>query len=151
MVKKQKLSIACSPDFKVVALYSQQKDYRVCWLLNRYLHFDMKRLPDFCFTPFKQDVVIEFPVYGYSDNAKRLNYFLLTNKRPEGVLFELPKNMDYLLLIKSPGDGFDLKAFANSLRKVEQIQGVFPLENDFGSRSNLILYDFEIYSDDVLR
>ncbi len=151
MVKKTKLSVKYTPDFKAIALFSQQKDYRICWLMNHHLNLDMKRLPDFCFTPYKHRETIQFPVYSYSDRANRLHYFLLTNKRPEGILFELPKNMDYLLLIKNPGTGFDLKAFAEKLRKVDHIQGAFPLENGLGSRSDLILYDFELFADETIR
>jgi len=151
MVKKTKLSVKYTPDFKVIALFSQQKDYRICWLINHHLQFDMKRLSDFCFTPYKQSETIQFPVYGYADRVKRLHYFLLTNKRPEGILFELPKNMDYLLLIKNPGAGFEMKTCVNNLRNIDNIQGAFPLENGLGNRSDLILYDFEIYADEAIR
>lgn len=151
MAKKTKLSIKYAPDFKIIALFSQLKGHRICWLMNHYLQFDLKRLPDFCFTPYKQDETIQFPVYGHEDGTKRLHYFLVTNKSPEGILFELPKNMDYLLLVKNPGTGFDLKAFVEKLRKVDHIQGAFPLDNHLGSRSDIILYDFEIFADETIR
>ena len=119
--------------------------------MNQHLQLDMKRLPDFCFTPYKVSEAIQFPVYGYEDRVKRLHYFLLTNKRPDGILFELPKNMDYLLLVKNPGTGFDQTSFINSLRNIGHLQGVFPLENGLGNRSDIILYDFEIYADEALK
>ncbi len=151
MAKKTKLSIEYIPDFKAIALFSQQKDYRFCWLLNRYLYFDMKRLPDFSYTPYKQIETALFQVYYHEDPANRLYYFLLANKCHEGVLFELPKNMDYLLLIKNPGAGFNLKAIIGKLREMEQLQGAFPLNGGLGKRSDLILYDFEIFTDEVFK
>ncbi len=151
MAKKTKLSVQYTSDFKVFAVFSQQKDYRLCWLLNRYLHFDLKKLSPFVYVPYKKNETCLFSAYYYKDTINRLDYFLVANKCPDGVLFELPKNMDYLLLVKNPGVGFDLKTFISKLRNFDQIQGAFLLENGLGSRSDHILYDFEIYADEAMK
>ncbi len=151
MVKKTKLRVEHTPSFKVIALFSQQKDYRLCWLLNRHLLFDLKRLSPFAYPPYKKVETSRFSVYHYEDAINRLHYFLLANKCPEGVLFELPKNMDYLLLIKNPGAGFNQNDFISKVRKTEQLQGVFPLDDGLGKRSDLILYDFEMYADEAIK
>lgn len=149
--KKLKLEVSFSPGFRAIGLFAAQKDYRLCWLLNQYLHLDLRRLPDFEYTPLNQSTPGHFAIYHCKVPELRMHYFLVCNKCSEGVLFGEPKNLDYLLLLKQPGDQLQLKDLINTVRKMPAIQAVYSLDGKLGKRGDAFFYDFEMYLGEALK
>lgn len=152
MVKKKlKLEVSLTSEFRVMGLFTTQKDYRLCWLLNQHLQLDLKRLPDFEYTPLNQSVPGRFAIYHCHVPELRMRYFLVCNKCSKGVLFGEPKNLDYLLLLKQPGDQWQPKELINSIREMPAMQAVYSLDGKLGNRGDAFLYDFEMYLGEALK
>ncbi len=145
MVKKRKLHIAYSPDFRAIGLFTDQKDYRLCWHLNRFLGTDLRRLPDFSYLPPNTAREILFPVFHYEDAPVMMRYFLIGNKSGEGPIFGDPKNLDYLLLLKQPSDQFNPSGLTRRLRSIPSIKAAVLLDDILGKRAESFYYDFEMY------
>lgn len=145
MAKKRKLVLEYTPDFKAFGLFAPLKGYRLCWLLNKDMGLDMKRMPDFSHTPTKADQAISFPVFFYKNPALLLQYFLLVNKTMHGVLFDQPKNMDFLFLVRSPVDHGHAEEVVKYMRQIPNVQAVFPFDEKLAKRVINVFYDFEMF------
>jgi hypothetical protein len=145
MTKKQKLSIEYVPEFTVTGIFTSQKHYRFCWLLNKQLNLDFKRLPDFFYSPSKQTKALPFPVFFDEIPQLLLQYYLIVNKTPAGLLFDKPQNLDLLLLLKNSGDQVDPAELVNSIKQIPMVQAAFLLDGKLGKQGPNILYDLEMY------
>ncbi len=145
MAKKQKLVLEYSPDFKAFGLFAALKGYRLCWLLNKDMGLDMKRMPDFLYTPNKATQPTSFPVFFYRNPALLIQYFLLVNKTPQGVLFDQPKNMDFLFLVRNPVDHDHADEVVKYVKQIPNVQAVFPIDEKQGQRPINVFYDFEMF------
>ncbi len=147
MAKKQKLVIDYIPDFLTIGLVSAQKQYRLCWLLNKELGTNFERKDDFCFTAGKNEDALLVPVFGYEESVMLTSYHLLANKTNNGQLFSKPAGIDYLFLVYSPNDQFRLADLIKKLRAVAQISMAVELPDAQGKKSIAFYYDFEQYLD----
>ena len=145
MVKKRKLVLEYAPDFKAFGLFAALKGYRLCWLLNKDLGLDLKRMPEFLYTPYKAVEAISFPVFFYKNPALLLQYFLLVNKTTQGVLVEQPKNMDFLFLVRNPVDHGHADEVVRYMKQIPNVQAVFPFDEKLAKRVINVFYDFEMF------
>ncbi len=145
MVKKHYLKLEYESPFRVMGVFCPQKDYRFCWNLNQSLETDLKRLPDFSYTPHNLEQKDLFSVYHYAKPQLRLAYYLISNKGQNGRLFAEPKNLDFILLLKNPGGHLDPDALIRKIRNTSMVQAAFFLDDKLGKRANTFFYDFEMY------
>lgn len=150
MAKKLKLDIEYTPDFRLIGIFSPQKDYRLCWMLNNQLKTDLCRIPDFIYHPFKKAEASSFAVYNYDSGMLRTRYLLLSNRASGGLLLPDPKNLDFLFLIWKPDTGQDIEHVLNHVRKLSAVQAAFVLDDSITARTKEVLYDFEMYLNEVL-
>lgn len=144
MIKKRKLNIEYSIEINVFGVYATLKDYRFCWMLNKNLGFDMKRIPDLSFSPNKASEPVLFPVFYFELSKLRTQLFLVVNKSINGVLCDEPKSMDYLFLVKSP-DTETVNQLVDGLKTLPDVQTVFELDIRKNKRTTTVLYDFELF------
>ncbi len=148
MVKKRKLNIEYETEFNVFGIYSTLKDYRFCWMLNKHLDFDIKRIADFLYIPHKATEPASFPVFAYEKPELLIHHFLIVNKCSRGYLFHEPRNMDYLLVVKNPQ--INTAEFINNLRKIPMVMAVFSINEKQNNRTTTVMYDFELFLAKVL-
>lgn len=145
MAKKRKLVLEYVPDFKAFSLFTALKGYRLCWWLNKDMGLNMKRMPDFLHTPNKATQPTSFPVFFYQNPALLIQYFLLVNKSPQGVLFDQPKNMDFLFLVRNPVDHDHANEVVRYMKQTPNVQAVFPFDEKQDKQTINVLYDFEMF------
>ncbi len=151
MPKKLKLKLEHIHDFKTVGIFSSQKGYRLCWLLNKHLNLDLQRINDFPYPPNNQSAPSAFPLYFQEIPNMMLRYFLLNNRSKDGLLFPEPKSLDYLLLLHRPSDQFDIPGFIKLIRSVPMVQAAYLLDEKLGKREDSFYYDFEMHITNVLK
>ncbi len=156
MSKKLKLAMEYTPEFSLIGVFTPQKDYRLCWLLNRHLKTDLRRLPDFIYHHAKstsgEGKEDTFSVYHYESTALRTSYFMISNRGRQGVvLFPKPKNMDYLLLCRRASSVSDIQDMVKKIREVPDVQAAYLLEDNPDRQAKEVLYDFEMYLNEALR
>ncbi len=150
MPRKLKLDIEYVPEFSIIGLVSAQKDYRLCWLLNKQLDTDLKRLRDFIFRPEKNRNPGRFTVFHYALPHLMMRCFLVSNKSSETTLLAEPRNLDYLFLLKNPKEQFNIKDISERLRSIPPVEAAIPLITD-SKKTSPFLYDFELYLGKALK
>ena len=145
MSKKRTLAIDYTPDFRAVGIFTAQKDYRLCWLLDQYLRTAFQRLPDFSFVSENQKPPLTVPVFRHTDRRLLRKYFLLPNKLETTALFQKPANMDYLFLVQQPSDQFDMQRLIKEIRNIPQVNTAIEAGPFLGKAANSFYFEFEHY------
>ncbi len=151
MIKKRKLTLEFVPEFTAIGIFTPRKDYRFCWLLNQNLKLDFRRLPDFWQKPYNQAEPIPFPIYFDENPSLLLQYSLIANKTTAGILFDKPKNLDMLFLLKNDSGQADPEEIINSIKKISVVQAAYLLDDKLGKRAANIFYDLEMHLGSVLK
>lgn len=128
----QELEIAYEVDFLILGLSCFEKDYRLCWMLNRELGFDFRRIDDLSISRKKVEQC--FPLFFDYRDDERTAITLIKNRTTEGVLLPEMKHVDYL--IKVEADALP-EGMLTHLRSMSAVAGVF--EIDPNSLKNLDL------------
>ncbi len=150
MAKKLKLDIGYTPEFRLTGIFSTQKNYRLCWLLNNHLKTDLRWLKDFPYVPYKQEKESLFPLFYHASESLRTRYLLLANKSPDGLLLPSPKTLDYLFLSWHPDTHEDLQGLQSKIRRVPGVQAAYLLDDQLTARAREVLYDLELFLNEAL-
>ncbi len=149
----QHLTCDLEDDYSLIGIHSTEEDYRLAYLLNKYLKTKLVRFKEAL--DFKNSTA-EFPLFEYKDEKKFINYYLINNKHLQFVdnqnnevlfggnytisyLIPEKKKVDYFLKI----EGCNLKSFneelVENLKKIAQIITSYSLDpNSLKSKDHLI-------------
>lgn len=118
---------------------SPLRDYRICWLLNNQLGYQLEWKEDVPLLVGKQKQRALFNLYSYHDELNWLQYHFINNKYLGEYLVPELKQVDHLLLIDG-GNAPQEKARAMEiLRTLPLVQAVLDVEVDsLRSKQNLI-------------
>lgn len=145
MVRKSQLEYQYAPDFRIIGIFSPVKDYRLAWLINQQLGFDLKRLPVFSWSPQGNEITHECNVFRYENPERYLKAYLLGNRTLSGSLLQEPRNLDYMLLLKKPGANIKIPEMIKSLRSIGQVQMAALLDKANDKHTTALLYDLEMF------
>lgn len=145
MAKKHILHHEYRHGFKAIGITSAQKDYRLCWLLNNALGFDLKRMADFFPDNDPPNESPGFAVYRFENPSMFLHVYLVANKNEEKQLFAQLKNFDYLLLFKQPSQQTNLNEMVSAVRKITQVQAALLVPDLHDKKANALFFDFEMF------
>ncbi len=145
MAKKHVLNLAFNHDFSTFGIFSSQKDYRMCWLLNNHLGISMKRLPDFTHPADGSEQAAQYPVYHHHMPSFFLDIYLIPGKAEASLLFKAQKNLDFLLLLRSSGDPYDASAMLHTIRNIPQVMACMEITLTPEKKASEFFFDFEMY------
>ncbi len=146
MAKKTILKLQFETDFRIVGLFCSERDYRLSWLLNRQLLFNLRRTSDFEYLPAKNTEHSFFSVFFYYDDSCRREYYLVSNRSGMGSsIFLSPPGLDYLLLVKLDDNRFDSSPIISKLRAIPQLSAAYSLDDLLAKTKEPFLYDFEMF------
>lgn len=137
-MKKNFLQLQHNFDFKLLAITTALKDYKACFVINKYTKFDFRKDEDLVIF-FKNTPKRVFSRYTYYPQNIECEFVFLANKGNESFLIPEMKEVDYFILIKEFIDDEDFDLFFSQLRQIPNIQAVVELNPDkMKSRENLI-------------
>jgi hypothetical protein len=143
MVRKAQLEYQYSPEFRIIGIFSPVKDYRLAWLINQQLGYDLKRLPVFNWKPQGSEITHDCNVFRYENPERYLKAYLVGNRTPSGTILQDPRNLDYLLLLKKPGAHIKIPEMIKSLRGIGQVQMAALLDKALDKTTTAFLFDME--------
>lgn len=117
----------------------------MCWLLNNQLSIELKRMPDFNMGAESHRSPSAHAVYQYEHASMYLKILLIANKTNETILLSDPKNIDYLLLFKDPGNHQNLQQRLSLIRKIPHVQAAVLLNNLNTKQASEFFFDLEMY------
>ncbi|MAY84245.1 MAG: hypothetical protein CMP59_08940 [Flavobacteriales bacterium] len=124
-------------DFYMLGICSHVKDYRLCWELNQNLEIKLTKNSDL-------EIVSqgETKLYSFNcdeDDNKANDYYLISNKSPQGYLVPEEKKCDYFLVIKGPLSEDEEKAILATINESKNVLTSYPIEaSELKSKNNLI-------------
>jgi hypothetical protein len=147
MAKKTLFRLDFESEFRIVGLFCSERDYRLCWLLNRHLGFNFRRAPEFEFPAQKSQKKTLFSVYEYeAPESLHCSFYVVNNRSNEDLLlFNTPPGLDYLLIVKVEETRFSFQELLRKLRTITQLTAAYQLDNVLAKYKKAFLYDFEVF------
>jgi hypothetical protein len=126
-------------DFVLIAVTTSLKDYRICYLINKFLSFNFIKIPDLTIDIFPDSGPVLFSRYHYNWEATETDFYFIANKGSEGYLIPEIKKADYFLLIKNYIDENDLDKLISALNKIPEVVAAVKIDpKKIKSRENLL-------------
>lgn len=126
-------------DFVLIAVTTSLKDYRICYLINRYLHFNFIKATDLSVDIYQASAPVYFSIYTYNWEASETDFFFIANKGSDGYLIPEMKKADYFLMIKNYIDDADLEKIISALNRIPEIVAAVKIDpKKIKSRENLL-------------
>lgn len=125
--------------FELVSIVSPIRDYRLCWLLNHQLGYQLKWKEELPLITAKGKQKALFNLYAYHDELNWLQYYFINNKYLGEHLVPELKQVDHFLLIEGNQADQAKAAALHMLRQSPMVQAVFDVDaNGLRSKQNLI-------------
>jgi hypothetical protein len=126
-------------DFVLIAVTTSLKDYRICYLINRYLNFNFTKTTDLRVDIYQEHQPVYFSLYTYNWEASETDFYFIANKGSEGYLIPEIKKADYFLMIKNYIDDADLEKLISDLNRIPEIVAAVKIDpKKIKSRENLL-------------
>jgi hypothetical protein len=139
ILNRKLLKFEIDLDFVLIALTTSLKDYRICYLINRFLNFNFIKIPDLSVEVHPGEASLLFSRYHYNWEATKTDFYFIANKGLEGYLVPEMKRADYFLLVKNYIDENDLDNLISSLNKIPEIVAAVKIDpKKIKSRENLL-------------
>ncbi len=126
-------------DFVLIAVTTSLKDYRACYLINKFLNFNFVKTDDLSVDIYQGSEPILFSKYYYSWETTETDFYFIANKGSEGYLVPEIKSADYFLMIRNYIDDTDLDNIISTLNKVPEFVTAVKIDpKKIKSRENLL-------------
>jgi hypothetical protein len=126
-------------DFVLIAVTSSLKDYRVCFLINKYLNFNFSKTDDLEVDIYPGAEPVLFSLYRYSWETTETDFFFIGNKGSDGYLVPEIKSADYFLMIRNYIDDNELDTIISSLNKIPEIVAAVKIDQNKITGKSVIL------------
>lgn len=148
--------------FTLMAIHCSEEEYKVAYLINKFLHMRFKRRKVDIDSTFN-GLITTFPIFDFTDEINHNQYYLVSNKcrtveaslQSSGGLFSeinsekakdhflLPefKKVDYFLKLYSDFDEARLTTFVSEINKIKQIISAYIVETDKIKSKNNLIFD----------
>ncbi|HSV89198.1 MAG TPA: hypothetical protein VLH61_11205 [Bacteroidales bacterium] len=145
MPRKTPLKLDYKSPFTAMLVFSSQKGYRLAWLLNNQLEFELKRLGNFLNTVAEHQPS-NHELYGFYQANLRMHILLLENKSNTGALIIQEKPVpDFILFFYNLPKGYDLKGFLSKARKIKELLAIAPMDERYAGKYYGYFYDLEVF------
>jgi hypothetical protein len=126
-------------DFVLIAVTTSLKDYRICYLINKYLNYNFVKTDDLKVEMAQNAAPVLFSKYIYSWESTETDFYFIANKGSDGYLVPEMRKTDYFLMIKNYIDEEDVENLISALNKIPEIVAAVKIEpKKIKSRENLL-------------
>jgi hypothetical protein len=123
-LSKFRLDIEYDYDFLLIGLVCHEKDYRLCWAVNRELGIDLERTGPLAISLKKGEAPARFALYLHENNDNGTACFIVSNRsEPDsngevGLLVPEQKEADFLFVAKGPFGEREEARMIEGLKKI---------------------------------
>jgi hypothetical protein len=126
-------------DFVLIAVTTSLKDYRICYLINKYLNLNFIKTTDLAVDINQGPQPVYFSLYTCQWEASDTDFYFIANRGSDGYLVPEMRKTDYFLLIKNYIDEQDLDDVLSGLNKIPEIVAAVKIDpKKIKSRENLL-------------
>jgi hypothetical protein len=146
MSKKILLDVRPEPAiFSLIGVSCHMKDYRISFLLNKYLGFDLLKMEDLKITFNNKQDPKEFSFYYYYDDDYFNTYYLMSNRSQEVVLAPEIKQVDFLLIVEGEFKKSQMERLIKSIRDIPNILAAYEVKFAEIKNFETLLNDMEMH------
>jgi hypothetical protein len=136
---RQHLNIEYDYDFLLIGLVCQQKDYRLCYEINKILGVEFNKITDTEIYNNKQKEAGYFSTYLY-ENEDETSFYIIFNRGSKGYLVPEQSKLDCFIVIKGRFRPEQKKELLAGLKKITLILGTYELDvKKLKSKENFIM------------
>ena len=126
-------------DFVLLAVTTSLRDYRSCYLINKYLDVCFVKIPDLEVELSPGVNPVLFSIYNFQATDAETDYYFIANRGTEGYLVPEMKQADYFILIKNYIDEADVEDMLSALNKIPEFVTAIKIDpKKIKSRENLL-------------
>jgi hypothetical protein len=146
MSKKILLDVRPEPAiFSLIGVSCHVKDYRISFLLNKYLGFDLLKMEDLKITFNNKQDPEEFSFYYYYDEDYFNTYYLMSNRSQEVVLAPEIRQVDFLLIVEGEFKKSQMDRLIKSIRDIPNILAAYEVKLAEIKNFETLLNDMEMH------
>lgn len=137
-MNKKYLKTELDLDFVLIAITSELKDYRLCFLINKVLNMGFERTSKDYQISYSNSSAQYFSQY-HCKNYIEKDCYIIANRGIGGLLIPEMKETDYFMLLKNYLDEDDIEYILTGLKSIKEIQvatEIIPIK--LKSKENLI-------------
>lgn len=125
----------------LIGIVSRQKEYQLCWEINRLLGFNFKMNNELEVMLIKKEKKCYFTVYEFNEPTRYTAHYLYNNHYKAEFLLPELKHIDFIWLLKgSYYRAAELASLTEAIRQISDVQLVTMLRiDDLKNRENLVL------------
>ena len=139
ILNRKTLKFEIDLDFVLIAITTSLKDYRICYLINKYLNFKFSKSTDLEVDILQGTGPVFFSLYQYHWEASETDFYFIGNKGSDGYLIPEMRKADYFLMIKNYIDDDDLDKLISMLNRIPEIVAAVKIDpKKIKSRENLL-------------
>jgi hypothetical protein len=139
ILNRKTLKFEIDLDFVLIAITTSLKDYRICYLINKYLSFNFSKSKDLEVDILQGSGPVFFSLYQYHWEASETDFYFIANKGSDAYLIPEMRKADYFLMIKNYIDDDDLDKLITALNKIPEIVAAVKIDpKKIKSRENLL-------------
>jgi hypothetical protein len=125
-VKKHKLDLAIEEDFCLLGVVSDEPDYKLCWMINRFLDMNFEKQEELQLFHRKLNEEQLFSHFSYHDNDALITFRIIRNRSENGYFLDELKNIDYLIHIQGEINTSRINDFMLSVAALEPVRMCVP-------------------------
>lgn len=138
-MNRKTLKFEIDLNFVLIAVTTSLKDYRVCYLINKYLTLNFSKSADLEVDIIHGSGPVFFSLYQYHWEASETDFYFIANKGSDGYLIPEMRKADYFLMIKNYIDEDDLDKLITALNRIPEIVAAVKIDpKKIKSRENLL-------------
>ena len=130
-------------EYSLIGISCHLKDYGLMYRINKKLNFDFKKYDNLVIYPVKGIKENSFSFYSYSDEY--LEYNIIANRNPDGVLIPEQKQLDYIFILKGQIDAKQKKSIIGSIVKIPGVLTSYEININTVKNLDVILSDLELH------
>ena len=139
ILSRKNLKFEIDFDFILIAVTCSLKDYRICYLINKYLNFSFTRSEDLELDIGVAGKPVLFSLFHFSWETTETDFYFIANKGSDGYLVPEMREADYFIIIKNYIDDDDLENIISALNKIPEIVAAVKIDpKKIKSRENLL-------------
>ncbi len=138
---KKGLTLEWEPEcsFELISIVSPIRDYRICWLLNHHLSYQLEWKEEVPLLGGRGKQKTLFNRYSYNDELNWLQFHFINNKYLGKNLVPELKQVDHFFLVDGTNAAIEKERIITTLKSLPLIQAVFAVNpNELRSKKNLI-------------
>ena len=121
ILNKKYLKTELDLDFILIAITSQLKDYRLCFLINKFLNMEFERTSTDYQISYPNSSAQYFSQY-HCKNYLEKDCYIIANRGIGGLLIPEMKETDYFMLLRNYLDEEDIEYILAGLKSINEIQ-----------------------------